>query len=88
MKKVDYARLVTELWGTSISDDNEEDQSLIANCSYGTLEKQLSKTVKSKIFDTYEDAKFSQVKYGGEITFIKQYEQPTTHGNQFLGQGR
>ncbi len=26
LKKVDYARLVTELWGISIRDDNEEDQ--------------------------------------------------------------
>ncbi|MFM7990247.1 MAG: hypothetical protein ACKPKO_64120, partial [Candidatus Fonsibacter sp.] len=26
-------------------------------------------------FDTYEDAKFFQLKYGGDITFIKQYEQ-------------
>ena len=68
--------------GTRISDDNEEDQSLkktIANCSYGMLEKQLNKKVKSKIFDTYEDAKFFQVKYGGDITFIKQYEQTTTY---------
>ena len=35
-RKVPYARLVTELWGTRISDDGEEDQTLkktIANCS-------------------------------------------------------
>ncbi len=82
IKKFDYARLVTELWGTSISDDNEEDQTLkktIAKCSYGVLEKQVNKKVKSKIFDTYEDAKFFQLTYGGEITFIKQYEQTTTY---------
>jgi hypothetical protein len=83
IKKVDYARLVTELWGTRISDDNEEDQVLkktIANCSYGMLEKLVNKKVKSKIFDTYENAKFFQIKYGGDITFIKQYEQTTTYG--------
>ena len=51
----------------------------IANCSYGMLEKQVNKKVKSKIFDTYEDAKFFQLKYGGDITFIKQYEQTTTY---------
>jgi len=82
IKKVDYAKLVAELWGTRISDDNEEDQTLkktIANCSYGMLEKQINKKVKSKIFDTYEDAKFFQLKYGGDITFIKQYEQTTTY---------
>ena len=82
IKKVDYARLVTELWGTKISEDLEEDHILkktIANCSYGMLEKQVNKKVKSKIFDTYEDAKFFQIKYGGDITFIKQYEQTTTY---------
>ena len=38
------------------------------------LEKQFNRTQKSKLFDTYEDAKFFQTKYGGDITFIKQYE--------------
>ena len=82
VKKVDYARLVTELWGTRISDDGEEDQTLrktIANCNYSTLEKQVNKKVKSKICDTYEDAKFFQLKYGGDITFIKQYAQTTIY---------
>ena len=66
-----------ELWKTHISDDPEEDQVLkktIANCNYGMLEKQINRTRKSKLFDTYEDAKFFQTQYGGEITFIKQYE--------------
>ena len=78
VKKVDYAKLVSELFSTKISDDKEEDQTLkktIANCSYGVLEKQVSKKVKSRIFDSYEEAKFFQLKYGGEITFVKQYEQ-------------
>ena len=73
---------MTELWSTPISDNSSEDQSLkktIANCSYGMLEKQINKTVKSKIFDAYEDAKFFQLEYGGDITFIKQYEQTTTY---------
>ena len=81
IKKVDYAKLVTELWGTTISDDSEEDQTLkktIANCSYGSLEKQINKKVKSNIFDSYEDAEYVQLKYGGDVTFIKQYEQTTT----------
>ena len=52
IKKVDYAKLVTELWSTPISDNSSEDQSLkktIANCSCGMLEKQINKKVKSKI---------------------------------------
>ncbi len=65
-----------------MSDDNEEHQILkktSATCSYGMLEKQVSKKVKSKIFDAYEDATFFQLKYGGETTFIKQYEQKTIY---------
>ena len=78
IKKVSYKDLVEELWKTPISDDTEEDSVLkktIANCNYGMLEKQINRTQKSNIFDTYEDAKFFQLKYGGDITFIKQYEE-------------
>ena len=63
IKKVNYRGLVEELWKTPISDDPEEDQVLkktIANCNYGMLEKQFNRTQKSKLFDTYEDAKFFQ----------------------------
>ena len=82
IKKLDYANSVTDLWGTTLSGDDKEDQKLkktIANCSYGMLEKQISKKVKSKIFDVYEHTKFFQLKYGGDITFIKAYEQKTTY---------
>jgi len=41
------------------------------------LEKRINKNQKSKIFDTYEDAKFYQCTYGGDINFIKQYESAT-----------
>ena len=78
INKVSYTNLVEELWRTPISDDPEEDGVLkktIANCNYGMLEKQIIRTQKSKIFDTYEDAKFFQTKYGGNITFTKQYEE-------------
>ena len=70
--------MVEELWKTPISDDPEEDAKLkktIANCNFGMLEKQVNKTVKSKLFDTYEDAKWFQTKYGGSISFMKQYEE-------------
>ncbi|MFM7983293.1 MAG: hypothetical protein ACKPKO_28625 [Candidatus Fonsibacter sp.] len=73
-----YRSLVEELWTTPISDDPEEDAVLnntIANCNYGMPEKQINRTQTGKIFDTYEDAKFFQLKYGGDITFIQQYEE-------------
>ena len=78
VKKANYRQMVDELWKTPISDDPEEDMTLkktIANCNFGMLEKLANKTVKSKIFDTYEDAKWFQVKYGGTISFMKQYEE-------------
>ena len=78
VRKVSYRQMVEELWKTPISDDPEEDAKLkktIANCNFGMLEKQINKTVKSKLFDTYEDAKWFQTKYGGTISFMKQYEE-------------
>ncbi len=44
----------------------------IATCCYVMLEKQISRRQKSTLFETYADAKFSEIKYGGAITFIKQ----------------
>jgi hypothetical protein len=81
VKKVNYQQLVEELWKTQISEDFEEDQILkktVANCNYGMLEKQINRVQKSKLFDTYEDARFFQAKYGGTITFIQEYEEKRT----------
>ena len=67
-----------KLLNTPISDDPEEDAVLkntIANGNYGMLEKHINRTQQSKIFDTYEDAKFFQIKNGGNVTFINQYEE-------------
>ena len=77
VKKVNYMQMVQELWKTPISDNKEEDAALkkiIANTNFGMLEKQFNKNVKSTLFDTYEDAKWFQIKYGGTITLIRQYE--------------
>ena len=43
------------------------------------LEKQINRAQKTKLFDTYEDAKFFQLKYGGSITFIKQYDKTSEY---------
>ena len=50
----------------------------IANCCFGMLEKQTNRAQKSKLFDTYEDAKFFQTTYGGTITEIREYEDHPT----------
>ena len=81
IKKVNYKQMVLELWKTPSSDDPIEDAALkkiIANTNFGMLEKQYNNNVKSTLFDTYEDAKWFQVKYGGTISLIKQYEEKTT----------
>ena len=80
IKKVNYKQMVHELWKTPISDNKEEDAALkkIIDTNFGMLEKQFNKNVKSTLFDTYEDAKWFQVKYGGTITLIKQYEEKET----------
>ena len=39
------------------------------------LKNHINGTQQRMLFDTYEDAKLFQIKYGGAITFIKQYEE-------------
>ena len=77
VKRVNYQRLVEDLWKTSISEHHEEDVILkktILNTNFGMLEKQVNRNQRSKLFDSYEEALFFQKKYGGTITFIQQYE--------------
>jgi hypothetical protein len=78
IKKVEYKQIVEELWKTQISEDAEEDTTIkkrIANCNYGMMEKGVNRNQKSFIFDSYSEAKFYQIQYGGDINYIKQYEE-------------
>jgi len=77
-KKVNYKDLIHDLWSVKISDNYEEDQLLkktIVNCSYGVLEKQVNKAQRSKLFDSFEEAKFYAERFGGTIGFINEYEE-------------
>ena len=80
-KKVGYKEMVDELWKKKLSDNREEDQLLkktVVNVSFGVMEKQTNKAQKSKLFDSFEEAKFYAEKFGGTINFINQYEEHKT----------
>ena len=54
IKKVDYKKIVQDLYKTAISENNEEDiyrKKLIANINYGLLEKSKNKQQKTFIFN-------------------------------------
>ena len=60
-KKVNYKDMVDELWKKKLSENREEDQLLkktVVNVSFGVMEKQTNKAQKSKLFDSFEEAKF------------------------------
>ena len=74
VNKVSYRSLVGEIWKSHLSDDGEEDKLLkktIVNTNHGTLEEQVNKTQKSKLFGNYKEARFFQVKRGGPTNFIQ-----------------
>ena len=78
IKKVNYKQIVEELWKTQISENAEEDALIkkrIANCNYGMMEKGVNRNQKSFIFDSYSEAKFYQIQYGGTINYTRQYEE-------------
>ena len=90
VKQVNYAKLVEELWKTKVSDDKEVDSTVkktVANTNFGMLEKGINKKQRSFIFSTYEECKYYQAQYGGEISVIRQYEEKTTSYNSPLDAG-
>jgi hypothetical protein len=89
VKKVNYKQVVEDLWKTQISDDAEEDiliKKRIANCNYGMMEKGVNRNQSSHIFDSYSEAKFYQIQYGGVIDYIRQYEEVPIYGSSSDGE--
>ena len=69
-KKVDYAKLVSELYDTRVSNDPEQDvyvKKLIANVNVGLLEKCYNKKSVGFLFQDYEECKYKQAQNGGPI---------------------
>ena len=76
-KKVDYTKIVDDLYKTSISENNDEDiyiKKLIANINYRLLEKSKSKQQKAFIFDDLSELKHYQSLYGGNLNIINKSE--------------
>ena len=72
--KVDYSKVVNDLWDTYISDDVEEDKSLkkkVANINFGMLEKSKNTSQRTKIFNSLKEACYYQGQYGGKIIAIQ-----------------
>ena len=71
--KVDYKSIIDELWGQLISDDSDEDKSikkLIANVSFGLLEKGTNRSQRSFVFDDVSEAVRLQADVGGKLNMI------------------
>ena len=82
VRPANYAKLVDELWSKKLSENPEEDAILkktIANTNIGSLEKSVNKKQFSQIYTTYEDAKYYQTRYGGEITVMRQQREVKTY---------
>ena len=78
IKKAHYKQIIDELMETQICESKLSDKNfkkLVATTTFGLLEQHINKNSKSFIFDTYNDCKFYQAKYGGLIHNIKQYEE-------------
>ena len=74
--KVDYRKIIRELWQTDISDSYPEDvkiKKLIANVNFGLLEKMTNTAGKSYSFDDLREAVHYQHKVGGRINKIASY---------------
>ena len=71
--KVNYKKLVDELWKLKLDEDEEKDKlkkKMIACINIGLLEKQTNKAKKSIVFSKMVDAFYYQEKFGGDINII------------------
>ena len=84
MKKVDYLKIVEELFNTPISDNKDDDnyiKKLIANISFGLLEKSQNNQQKTFLFGDLSELKHYQSQYGGNLNIISKTEQRHTQSN-------
>lgn len=67
-KNVQYKEAIEELWNNE--DISKEQKKFIGNKTTGFLEKKSNKKTITKIFESYTEAQFYQVKYGGKIHML------------------
>ena len=81
IKKVDYKKLIDELYETKIADDSQQDtyiKKLVANVNIGLLEKSFNRKSVGYLFQDYSECKSYQAQYGGTIHCIQQIEDVST----------
>ena len=77
IKKVDYAKLVNELYESKVAENDQQDvyiKKLVANVNIGLLEKCSNKKSTGYLFQDYDECKFYQAQYGGVIHSIQKIE--------------
>ena len=80
--KVDYKKIVDDLWATNISKDehqNKQIKKLIANINFGLLEKSRNKAQRSRMFETLDEAMYYQKLYGGRVYAIDEAQDDYTY---------
>ena len=76
--KVNYKKLVEELWSLKLDEDEEKDKlkkKMIACINIGLLEKSSNTAKKSIAFSKMVDAFYYQEKYGGSINIISEIQE-------------
>ena len=74
IKKVDYAKLVGELYESKVLENDQQDayiKKLVASVNIGLLEKCSNKKSVGYLFQDYDECKFHQAQYGGSIHSIQ-----------------
>ena len=73
--KVNYKKIVDELWETPLGSNEDEDKQIkktIANVNFGMLEKSKNVSQRSVIFNSLKEACHYQRKYGGRIYAVQE----------------
>ena len=76
--KVNYKKIVDELWETPLGSNEDEDKQIkktIANVNFGMLEKSKNVSQRSVIFNSLKEACHYQRKYGGRIYAVQEETQ-------------
>ena len=83
--KVNYKKIVDELWETPLGSNEDEDKQIkktIANVNFGMLEKSKNVSQRSVIFNSLKEACHYQRKYGGRIYAVQEETEITYYDRE------
>ena len=83
--KVNYKKIVDELWETPLGSNEDEDKQIkktIANVNFGMLEKSKNVSQRSVIFNSLREACHYQRKYGGRIYAVREESEITYYDRE------